>query len=934
MIFSGLSQMRNLAIALSVALLWASPAVADPVTLIIAAATAAGTTGLAYLAGQFAAGVAFSTVFGYFAAAFGLTLAIGYLAQALQPGLSASVNRGYTVAGVSPAADQAIIYGESRVGGIIVYKEVTDNNRWLHQIIAIAGHECDRVTAIYFDDQRFTIDYVDPDASPSDPPSYHSYTTRQRNGRGGVQLSYFKRDKQDRNHDLEEGKIHLEVYLGFDDQKASKRLIAASDGVWTSAHRLQGVCYVYLALKFDSDAWPNGEPNISFKVRGKPIDDPRIEGVHPYWNDNPALVMLDYIRSDYGVNDRSVDTKSFAAAANICDEIVVRDPSLPIDYDRKINREKRYTCNGSFRVGSAVKEVMNDINLSMSGLTWYSQGKWKTKPGHYTPPIETFGEDDMRSALKIVTRKSRRDNFNTVSGLYKGPGTNYTPTDYPAVNNPTFLREDNGIVNTISLDYPMTDSTWTAQRISNLTLRREREQISVTALFGLNAFKVQLGDHILLNNERVGWQEKEFQVMDWKLKPNKKGNVAIEMTLQEISRNVFVDHLARKGQLLGSDEEITSNNTSLFNFSYVPSIGVSAEASTRINNENLINVITITTTTNQPDYLDKVEVWYRGISGNGPTETLVGAGAAGVSEIIDPPPGHYEVFVWGVNIFGVRNSRRYRTRVRVEKDTTVPANVTGFSYSLVDSGLFFEWDASPDFDLSYYRIRHTKEYIDPRYSDAVTVVSKIPRPATSVVLPAVEGTYMIKAIDKSGNQSEQAATVILLAGDLVDFSNSETATESPSFGGVHEGTGVARGALTNLAAFAADPEQIKLEATYTFGEIIDLGAPHRARADVSMEVVRYQNGNTFDDLLGYFDSLGGPFDSLGDLSEHDDINVVQQVSVNDGPSNSVDGWTDYKRFTAGDFYGRSFRFRVVLSSDRAGVTPDIRSLVARVRYES
>ena len=110
------------------------------------------------------------------------------------------------------------------------------------------------------------------------------------------------------------------------------------------------------------------------------------------------------------------------------------------------------------------------------------------KPGHYTPPILAFDENDLRSSLKIVTRKSRRDNFNTVTGLYKGPGTNYTPTDYPAVKSAVFLAEDNDIESAISIDYPMIDSVWTAQRISTLSLRRYREQISVVALFGLNAF--------------------------------------------------------------------------------------------------------------------------------------------------------------------------------------------------------------------------------------------------------------------------------------------------------------------------------------------------------------------------------------------------------------------------------------------------------------
>ena len=929
---------HSLFIALLLSLLWVNPAFADPVTLIIAAATAAGTTGLAYVAGHFAAGVAFSTVFGYFAASFGITLGLGYLAQALQPGLSANVNRGYTVAGITPAADQAVIYGRTRVGGVIVHKEVSDKNRWLHYVIAIAGHECEKVEAIYFDDKRWVLAYgrSADDLLPTDDPLDIGYNYRAANGRGTVKLANLQVYIDNDLTELHEDRVNVEVYLGKDDQKASEALIAASDGQWTSAHRLQGICYVYLALRFDSDAWPNGEPNISFDVKGKKIIDPRVSFRSPKWTDNAALIMRDYIRADYGVNDTATDDRSFAAAANICDEIVVQDPSKPITERTRglgnltgTNSERRYTANGSFRVGSVVKEVMNDINLSMDGLVWYTQGKWKVKPGHYTPPIATFGEDDMRSPLKIVTRKSRRDNFNTVTGLFKGPGTNYTPTDYPAVENDTFLREDNGIVSSISLDYPMTDSVWTAQRISNIALRRNREQISVMALFGLNAFQVQVGDHILLNNERVGWVNKEFQILDWKLKPDKKGNISIEMEMHEISQNVFVDYLSRKGARYASDDDIVNNNTGLFNYHYVPPIGISAVASTRVNNENLLNVITITTSTNEDDWLQYVEVRYRNLATDRPPGRLVGSGEVGLAEITDLAPGNYEVSVQGVNTFGVRGPISYSGRVRVEKDATPPANITGFRYNLIDSNLFFEWDASPDLDLSFYRIRYAGTLANALYSDAITVASKIPRPATSVSLPAMAGTYMIKAIDKSGNQSVQAAQIVIRPEDLQVFSHEETATESPVFSGSNTWTVVQNGVLSNRAALATS---LGLEGEYLFSNSIDLGASHRARVSVEMDLTRYQSGTNFDDLLGDFDGLGGTFDKVSDGTEHDDINVVSFVSFNDGPKSNDGGWSEWRRFTVADIYARSFRFRIALISERLGVSIDITSLVARVRY--
>ena len=896
--------MRNfLILMLLFVVCWIEPAHAISFGDILGAiATAAGATVILFFAGP----AITISYFSFFLLSAAVTLAIGYVAQALAPSQKLKTDQGYKVAGIAPAADQAIIYGLARVGGVVVYKETTEDDKYLHQVIAIAGHECEGVDAIYLDDDR-----------------YETQTATDALGR-------YTGDKEEEDR-IDSKLVKVKIHLGTENQRADRTLVRRSDGKWTSRHRLRGICYIYLRLEFDRDQFPNGEPAISFEVRGKKLYDPRTKRTR--YSTNSALVMRDFIHSHYGLDDDSTDDKSFASAANICDELVLDGD------DRRGPRSPRYTCNGAFLVGGVVKDTMDDILLSMGGTIWYTQGQWKIKAGHYTPPVYDFDEDDLRSTLQVVTKHSRRDSFNIVRGIYKGPETNFQSTDYPSITSDDYLREDADIASSISLDFLFVNNKYAAQRIAAMVLRRNREQLTLKALFGTAALKIQIGDNVRINNKRLGWEDKEFEVNNWKLKSDKGGALAVEMELREISSDIFDSIFPR---FRSQAATFRDNNTNLPSGRFVPKIGLSVSTETRIINEHLVNVITILTTTNRPELIDFVEVRYQHSlrpyerTRDGGPAYFAGTGDPGIFEIIEPQiDRYYHINVRGVNTLGIRGRTTSQRNVRIEGDLTPPANVTGFSYNLVDSGLFFQWDATPDLDLSHYRIRHTKEYIDPRYSDAVTVAHKVARgPATSVVLPAVEGTYMIKAIDKSENQSEAAAMVVLQAGDLVDFSNVETATESPDFAGDHDGTGVARGALANLTAFSADPDQIMLQATYTFSNVIDLGDRHRARAGMDMEIVRHQNGNTFDDLLGYFDSLGGPFDTLGDLSEYDDINVIQQVSVNDGPPTSQTGWSDYKQFTAGDFYARSFRFRVVLHSDRAGVTADIRSLEASVRYES
>ena len=65
---------------------------------------------------------------------------------------------GYNISGISSAADHQIIYGQTKVGGVIVFKDVTDNNKFLHVVYALAGHECQSIDQVYLNGEQLTID--------------------------------------------------------------------------------------------------------------------------------------------------------------------------------------------------------------------------------------------------------------------------------------------------------------------------------------------------------------------------------------------------------------------------------------------------------------------------------------------------------------------------------------------------------------------------------------------------------------------------------------------------------------------------------------------------------------------------------------------------------------------------------------------------------
>lgn len=845
----------------------AFPVFADAITVAIAAYKAV-TTAATVIAGL-----------KIFATNFVLLAGLSFVMSALtpkprQPG-AFRTETGYQVAGIGPAQDHAIIYGQTRVGGVVVYKEATDNNKYLHLVVAIAGHECEEITSVYLNDEVLTLD---GDGNATAPDKYNGY-------------------------------VRVIKHLGATDQVADATLIAESDGLWTSDHRLQGICYAYIRLEFNADSFPNGEPAISFLVKGKKVYDPNTATTA--WSDNAALCLRDYLVSDYGLNTDDVDDTLFATAANICDETVALAAG---------GTEKRYTTNGSFTTGGQPKDVIDDLLRAMGGTIWYGQGKWRVKASAYTTPVVSFDEDDLRSTIRINTRHSRRDNFNTVRGVFKGPESNYQSTDYPEVTSATFVSVDGGDKSVVDFDLGFTATSSMAQRIAKIALFRNREQLTVSAAFGMKAFQVQVGDIIQLTNTRAGWTDKTFEVVDWRFSPQIDDALLINMDLREISSAVF--------DWDAEETAFEANNTVLADPFDVPAIGMSISSESRVINEHLTNVIIATVSSDASERIDQVEVQFKKTSES--DYRSAGFGELGITEILDVEDDEYDVRARAINTFGIKGAFITQTNITVDGLADPPSDVGNFSFNVSSAGIHLEWDAVPDLDLSFYRIRHAQTESGATFANATTAVDKVARPGNSVTVPPRSGTYLIKAYDKSGNQSVNATTVVVRAEDLDVFATTQTQTEHSSFSGSKTGCSVDGSSRLRIT----DPSTAPSSATYDFSNYIDTGSVRVARCLMEMDLVRINDAatDTFDTLIGLFDSLPGNFDDLTGSSSFADVNVIQYVSTTDDDPAGTPTWSAYKRFKSGDFSGRAFRFRVELQSTADDITPAIEELSAKVRY--
>ena len=187
-----------------------------------------------------------------------------------------------------------VIYGERKVGGTRVFVSTGGNdNEYLYIALVLAEGEVDSIGDVYINDTLIT-----------DPKYSNLY--------------------------------YIQKYTGTDSQTYNTVLANATD-TWGINHRLRGIAYLAIRLKYDSDVF-GGIPNIQAVVKGRKVYDPRKDptstvydgsGSHSKtnastweWSDNPALCLADYMTNERfgkGLDHSRIDLASIGNAADVCD---------------------------------------------------------------------------------------------------------------------------------------------------------------------------------------------------------------------------------------------------------------------------------------------------------------------------------------------------------------------------------------------------------------------------------------------------------------------------------------------------------------------------------------------------------------------------------------------------------------------------------------
>ena len=786
-----------------------------------------------------------------------------------------------------PAQPRRVAYGKVRVSGVLSYISTTNSDSVLHLVISMVTHEINRFVSFRIDESTVTMQ--------------------------GNQVSGPSRFK-----DGSTKLVEINSHNGSDTQAADTRLTQRVKE-WTTAHRLRGIAYMYAQLKFNSDAFPQGLPNISAVIEGKKVFDPRTSTTA--YSNNAALCIRDYLTDTrYGLacSASEIDDTSFIAAANVCDENVTLAAG---------GTQKRYTLNGTFQTNGAPKKIIENMLTSCGGILTYTNGKFRLLVAEYRSPSITLTQDDFHGPIQLAATQSQQENYNSIKGVYSPESNGFVATDYPPITSATFVSEDNGETRYLDYDLPYTTNSPRAQRLAKIILYRNRQQVVLQCQLSMKGFDLAVGDTCYVTLPRYGFNNKVFEVAEWNVAVVGGSDLGVDVTLRETNSAVY--------DWNADETDFQEDNSTLPDPFVIPAPIVTATDIVQTFQQGAITTLQVNVSSPSV-YANQFEVEARKVGDT--TFTALGTQKGNIYELVNVQDATtYDIRARSISTFQTRSPYTTIQHTVAGKGATLPSNVSDFTLDYLGPNALLTWTPVTDQDLSHYVIRHQAVTSGGSFSNGITLAQKVSRPANSVIVPALEGTYFCVAVDKYGNNSGTAAQAIGIidqAPIAANFKQIASNTESPAFNGVK--TNVIKPSDEDVlilsttilfdsgqglfddadGLFDGGPDGVVSNTGfYDFDSVIDLTAKQTARISFNITITRRQ------------------YDAIKPASQGTTDAQLLVATTDDDPTSGSATFTAFSRVVAGDYTARGFKFRLEMSTIDIDDTPVVSALTVNLSLE-
>lgn len=296
-------------------------------------------------------------------------------------------------------------------------------------------------------------------------------------------------------------------------------------------------------------------------------------------------------------------------------------------------------------------------------------------------------------------------------------------------------------------------------------------------------------------------------------------------------------------------------------------------------------------------------------------------------EILNSDVGLYEFELSALNA-GLKRSGISVSSYAALGKTAPPATIPDlFIAPIDDRSAELYWPQAVDLDVRVggsIRIRHTPEIgVNATWGRANDIVPAVAGSSTRKIVPLLEGTYFIRAVDSLGNESDGVASVVVdlpAPQDALLVQQYREDDDSPPFGGVKTNMVYSTdeaGLILSGAGLVDDIpswDAIGLvdyyggataAGSYQFISTLDLGATYDINLRAILQTRAFEPGNTWDERLGIIDEW--------DDIDGDDLSAVNaSLSVRTTTNNpsGAPTWGSWQPFVNGTTRGRGLQFKM------------------------
>ena len=619
------------------------------------------------------------------------------------------------------------------------------------------------------------------------------------------------------------------------------------------------------------------------------------------------------------------------------------------------------------------KRCLDNLKQMVSGFRGYlnyANGEYKVVSETTGSASISLTEDNILGGIK-VSSLNKNSRYNRVIVTFVNPDKNYQTDEaqWPPIDDSsltsadqhsTMKTADGGFLLEGRFDYPSITSPYQAQEIAEIICRRSRNNLNVSLRCDATGMDLMVGELVNVTHATPAFSAKTFRVQGMQINED----LTVELQLSEYQASYYT--------WTTQAQAATIPDTTLPN-----PFSVTAPASLTLSDELIeysdgvvltrLNILVGAST-------DKFVQYYQ-IETKKTSESDYKVIATGLATILNYHQLNvvdgieYSVRVKAINSMGVSSSYTSGTHTVVGA-TDTPSDVNELSISMVGSNqMQLSWEPVSDLDVSYYAIRYQDVTSNGSWASSTNLTQVVRRKSNNVTINARTGAFLIKAVDKLGNESDNEKIVYTNISGLEHFTtvatyNEETASAvtGQTWNGTFDGdcvkgmssddTDIATldtitlfdstvgnfdspsgdfdlggtDATSNPSYYQANIESSGL---YIGSNTISLDGVYDATFQSTIDMIGNDLYDLFDSGRGasLFDNAQGPFDG----SSGTNCDAFLQVGSSESSLGAISTYQDISQQST--VKGRYFKFRLKLTSGNNKARPEVSKMQIKLVLE-